>query len=132
VPLIEARWLASRGGDPGKTLARAESRLIPFVARHHESVAGRALLASCAIERASWSRRKGIHPEKAARAGLDQVALAIEKEPRDPVLWVLRAHLEALAGERAQARRSLEHAWAINARVKGGRESRRAEAAIAN
>jgi tetratricopeptide (TPR) repeat protein len=130
LPLIQARWWASRGRDPGEMCGRAENRLIPFVARHPESVAGHSMLASCALERASWSRRKGMRPGKVARAGLDQVASALEKEPRDPLLWVLRAHLEALEGDRERARQSLERAWATNARVKASRESRRAEAEI--
>jgi hypothetical protein len=88
-------------------------------------------LASCALERASWLRRKGLPSAQAAREGLARLAPALEKEPRDPLHSIQKARLEALAGDRAQARQSLLHAWEINPLVKGSRESKRADVEIA-
>ncbi len=128
--LVEAGWSARQGKDPAAPLARAEHVYQELARAHPEAVAGHDGLARCALQRASWIAGRGGSPAEAAQRGLASVARALERDPRDPRLALLRARLEALAGDGASARKSLEEAWAVNPLVKASRESAEAEAEI--
>ncbi len=128
--LVEARWAAARGVDPAAPLGRAE-RIFSALARlHPQLVYGYDGLARCALERASRLARQGGSSAEEARRGLESVERALERDPREPRLSILRARLEALAGDPAAARRSLDAAWGQSPLVRGSWESREAEEAI--
>jgi eukaryotic-like serine/threonine-protein kinase len=118
LPLSEALWLVTHGGDPTPTLTRAERTLTALMAERPDDAAGPALLAECGRVRAAWLKLRGRPAADEARKGLGQLEVAIARRPRDPLLWVLRARLLTLAEDPAQARQSLEHAVAMNPLVR--------------
>ena len=128
--LVEAGWSARQGRDPAAPLARAERTFQELTRAHPEVVVGHQGLARCELQRASWIAGRGGSPADAARRGLDSLARALERDPRDPRLALMRAQLLALAGDRPGAQRTLEQAWAVSPLVKSSRDSREAEAAI--
>jgi hypothetical protein len=79
--------------------------------------------------RALWLRRSGLDPAPAAREGIEALGRALGNA-RDPAFWALRARLSSLAGDRAQAKESLDRAWAINPLFKAGVESGETEAEL--
>ena len=131
LPLFEAQWQRSRGMDPSMGLAQVERALEHFVQRHPDDP-GRALehLARCALERALLSQQRGSEPVAPARQGLEWLSRTLEKGPHNPELWALQARLHLAAGDREAARASLQRAWSTNPLVKGGPDSRLAEAAL--
>jgi tetratricopeptide (TPR) repeat protein len=118
LPLSEATWLATHGGDPTSTLARAEQVLAAVLAERPEEAAALGLLAECARVRATWLKHRGLPAADEAWKGVAKLDLAMAHQPRDPLLWVLRARLLVLAGDTPQARQSLEHAVAMNPLVR--------------
>jgi hypothetical protein len=52
-------------------------------------------------------------------------------DPREAHVAILEARLQALAGDREAARQCLDRAYAIQPLVKGSREAKAAEAALA-
>ncbi len=131
-PLFEAQWERSQGRDPAPLAARAERALEKLIQRRKEEP-GKAFesLARCALERALFARRAGRDATAPARQGLASLSRKLEKEPRSPELWALRARLLIAAGDREEAQKSLERAWATNPLVRGGPDSRLAEAELA-
>ena len=128
--LVEAFWSASHGREPAGALDRAERVFSELARAHPQLVHGHDGLARVALLRARWLAGRGGSPGEVAREGLDHVGRAIERDPRDPRLALVRARLEALAGDAAAARRSLEQAWAVNPRVRSSWESRQAAAEV--
>ncbi|HET6436725.1 MAG TPA: serine/threonine-protein kinase [Anaeromyxobacter sp.] len=128
--LVEAYWWASHGRDPGPALERAEGVFGALARAHPEVVYGHDGLARCALERASWLAGRGGSPADVAQEGLAHLGRALDRDPRDPRLALVRARLEELAGDSVEARRSLEQAWAVNPLVRASWESRQAEAAL--
>jgi serine/threonine-protein kinase len=130
LPLSEASWLLLEGRDPTTALARAEKELSGLVSERPDDVAARALLAECAVVRATFLRRGGRPHAEVARRGLAQLDQAMALQPRDPSLWVIRARLQALSDQPEKARESLSRAVAMNPLVKAGREAVLARAEI--
>jgi len=131
LPVAEARWQRATGGDPTPLLTQAERALERFVHAHPDDASlGFEPLARCALERALFARDRG-GAATPARKGVEWLARPLEKEPRSPELWALRARLLVAAGDVAGAKVSLERAWATNPLVRGGVDSRLAEAELA-
>ncbi len=128
--VAEARWRTDRGEDPLPTLARAEEHIGTLGARSTDDRA-QEWLSRVALEQARWLSRRGTRTEGVARGGLAHLDRVLKARPGDPELWVVKAELEAFAGDRRAARESLDHAWAINTLIKGGLASREAEAVLA-
>jgi serine/threonine-protein kinase len=124
--LSEALWADGRGRDPSGALARAERHYRGRADRSPEVSDAHEGLARCALVRARWIARRGGSPLEVARAGLASVQRALAIDRRDPLLFVLRARLEVLAGDRESARHSLESAWAVNPRVKASEDGQAA------
>lgn len=127
--IAEGRWRADHGEDPLPTLTRAEERIGALGARSSDERA-QEWLARVALERARWLSRRGAAGEARARGGLANLDRVLTARPRDPELWVLKAELGALAGDRGLGRESLERAWAINALIRAGVASREAESLL--
>ena len=126
--VIGADWQLLHGRDPAALLARA-AKGIDELNREQPGSAD-DLVADCALEAAVWARRSGRSAAADARRGLDAVSKLIAATPRDPLSWVKKAHLEALAGDGAKARESLARALEINPLVSGSRAAKEAAAAI--
>ena len=109
---------------------RAEEHLASLKERSNSDLA-QEFFGRASLERARWLSRSGKPASGAARNGLAHVLEALKTRPRDPELWVLRARLEALAGDPRAGRESLERAWAINPLVRGGPASHEAETLLA-
>ncbi len=112
--------------EPLRQAAAAFQRAVemaPQVAEPREHLARTALLRG---HLADASARAA-----ALSAGLLQAAAALERDPRNPRLLTLRARLEALAGERAAARQSLDRAYAAQPLLRGNPDARAAEAELA-
>ena len=128
--IAEARWLTSRGSDPTPVLERAAQHIATLGPRTGEDLP-QEFLARMSLESARWLSRAGKPTVAAAAKGIEHVQKALQVRPGDPDLWVLRAQLEALAGDAPAARESLARAWAINPLIKGGPGSQAAEALLA-
>jgi hypothetical protein len=128
--IAQARWDTSRGTDPSAILARAEKH-IGTLGKGASADLPQEFLARIALERARWLGRSGRAAGAAAEEGIQYLRVPFETRPRDPDLWVLKAQLQALGGDRAAAQESLGRAWAINPLIKGGPGSRAAEAMLA-
>ena len=130
LPYLEARWGAAHGQDPEPLLRAAERDLARLAARYPaEAAQAHEYLARIALERGLWEQRQGRAGGREARRGLALLD-APPQDPGEPALWLLRARLLALAGDAGGARGALERAWAVNARVRAGPESRAAEAQL--
>jgi eukaryotic-like serine/threonine-protein kinase len=128
VGLAEAHWQAAHGADPRPLLARAETDV---AALGETSIAPVAeFLARCARARARWLRQHGQAAEDEAKRGLAYLETALESEPRDAELWVLKARLQALASQQVAAEQSFERASTFNPLVKGGLAGREAQAEL--
>jgi hypothetical protein len=131
LPLLRGRRHMLLGSDPAADLTLSEQRfqaLLRARPRHQESLAG---LARVALVRGQWARRQGRSAEAAARAGLAHAAGALAVEGGDPLLWVLQARLQALAGDPPACRASLDKAYATQPLVRGGPDAKAAEAELA-
>jgi serine/threonine-protein kinase len=128
--VAEARWHLSRGSDPMPLLERAEKHIVTLGPRTSEDLP-QEYLARITLDRARWLARNGKPASGAAAEGMRRVEKALEARRGDPDLWVLKSQLQALAGDAAAARASLEHAWSINPLVRGGPASHAAEALLA-
>jgi serine/threonine-protein kinase len=131
LPLLRGRRHMLLGSDPAADLTLSEQRfqaLLRARPRHQESLAG---LARVALVRGQWARRQGRSAEAAARAGLAHAAGALAVEGGDPLLWVLQARLQALAGDPPACRASLDKAYAMQPLVRGGPDAKAAEAELA-
>ncbi len=126
---LRARRDGALGRDPTPHLAEVDRGLRPMVARGSQVAAD--VLARGAVERALWERRNGRNPVEAARRGLEDADRAIQARSREPELWAVKSRLLSLAGDRAAAKQALERAWSMNALVRGGYESKQAEAELA-
>jgi eukaryotic-like serine/threonine-protein kinase len=129
ISIAQARWQLGQGQDPSSALHRAEQRLQGLKRASADLV--QEWLGRAALERARWLARSGKPTDVAAREGVEHVASAMKTRPQEPELWLLRAQLDVFAGEPAQARTSLEHAWGINPLCRGGQASHAAEALLA-
>jgi serine/threonine-protein kinase len=127
---LEARGLAARRQDPRPALGRAERELEPIRRQPAKMAASWRTLASAALERSRWERRDG-SSAPAVAAGLGHVERALELDPRDPQLWVLKSRLQVQAGQTAAAGVSLARALAIQPLVKGSPDAKAAEAELA-
>jgi hypothetical protein len=131
-PLLNASFDASRGRDPGPRLAEAERRTAALLRADPRDRDALARAGRCAHQRAAWLRGKAAAAsEEAARRGLEPVANALQRHPRDPELWILKARLQGFAGERGAARESLDKAFAIQPLARGGYDGKAAEAELA-
>ncbi|MGZ3478714.1 MAG: protein kinase domain-containing protein [Myxococcaceae bacterium] len=130
LPLSEATWLATHGGDPTPRLVRAEQVLASLLAERPDEATALGLLAECARVRATWLKHRGLPAADEARKGVAKLDVAMAHQPRDPLLWVLRARLLVLAEDTAHARESLEHAVAMNALVREAPLARQARAEL--
>jgi hypothetical protein len=128
VPLLGARWRALRGMDPTALLRTADARIDEIARR--DPAAANDLRADSALDAALWAHRSGRAAPDACRRGLEAIAGLIAEEPRDAQTWAEKAHLEALAGDSAQAQVSLEHAFALNPLVRGSWPSRQVQALL--
>jgi len=124
--LTEARWLATRGLDPSRTLAEAERWFSLAVRTNPGSDMLHQGQALCAIERAAWAAHQGRPTRAAAEPGLVSIARAMAMQPRDPSLPVIQARLQGLAGQREAGLASLQQAAAMNVLIKGGPDFKRA------
>ena len=129
--IARARFLIAQGADPSAAVREAEQRLGGLKERASADLA-QEFLGRAAVERARWLARSGKSASAVAREGAGHVLEAMRTRPRDPDLWVLRAQLEAFAGDPAAARASLDRAWGINSLVKAGPASRATEALLAS
>ncbi len=125
--LARAHWRVTHGQNPTALLTQAEAA-VDNVPPGTEVAGVQELLARCSLERARWLTRQGRRPEEPARLGLGRIETALKAEPRDPSLWVLKAVLQAFAGDVAGGKASLAHAMAIDRLVAGGWEAKDAEA----
>jgi eukaryotic-like serine/threonine-protein kinase len=114
LPLSEAAWLATHGGDPTATLIRSERLLTAVLKERPTDALAPVLLAECARVRAAWLKQRGRPAADEALRGIQQLQSAMAHQARDPMLWVLRARLLVLADDFAGAQESLEHAGAMN------------------
>jgi hypothetical protein len=128
--IAEARWRSSRGSDPTALLDRAEKQIATLGSRSSEDLP-QEFLARASLSRAQWLVRSGKSSSAPAADGIRRVDKALEARRGDPDLWVLKSQLQALAGDAAAARASLERAWSINPLIKGGTASHAAEALLA-
>jgi hypothetical protein len=128
--IAEARWRSSRGSDPTALLDRAEKQIATLGPRSSEDLP-QEYLARASLSRAQWLVRNGKSALAPSADGVRRVEKALEARRGDPDLWVLKSQLQALAGDPAAARASLEHAWSINPLIKGGPGSHAAEALLA-
>jgi serine/threonine-protein kinase len=131
LPLHRASWEAAQGRDPGASIARARSRFERTLREDPDDADALFGLASCALEQALWSRRRGGSGAEAARRGLAHAERYVRAEPWNPEGLVLRARLLAQAGDLAAARESLGRALSTQPLLRGGREYRDAEAELA-
>jgi tetratricopeptide (TPR) repeat protein len=129
--LIEARWERTQGRDPTGLLGRAERELEEVIQRHPDESNAWEYLATVGLERALWDRRLGLEPAPAARKALEALKRPLDQGAREPGVWALRARLLALAGDREQAKQSLERSLAINPLARGGHDYREASAELA-
>jgi serine/threonine-protein kinase len=130
VPAAEARWRAARGLDPADALARAERAFAEVLRSQPDARGAREALADAARERAAWFASQGRPAAAEARRGLAHVEKAIAAGGRDARLWVLRARLEVLSGDREAARRSLATARERNPLVLGSAEGQAAASEV--
>ena len=130
IALIGAHWKIVRGEDPGALLRKAQTEIAGEARRHPGW--GNELVARAALEAALWARHSRRAADRDARRGLAALAPAIADDPRDAMLWLEKAELEALAGEAAAARASLAHAAELNRLVRGSHDWREAEAIVAS
>jgi serine/threonine-protein kinase len=128
--LFEGQWERSRGGDPTARLIAAEAEFKRLLEAHPESPSVKQGLARCALEQALVARQRGGDAVTVARSGAEWISRALEKEPRTPEAWALRGRLLVMAGDAVAAKESLERAWATNPLVRGGLDSRLAEAEL--
>jgi serine/threonine-protein kinase len=128
--VAEAHWRVSQGSDPSAGLIQAEKE-IGVLGPGADGDAPQEFLARASLERARWLARSGKAATAAATEGIARVRKALERRPGDPDLWVLKAQLEAFAGDDTSARESLAKAWSINPLSKGGPGSHAAEAELA-
>jgi len=131
IQVLRARALAHRGIDPSPLLARGEELYRTMATREPGRAYWHGALSLCSGERATWARRRGRSAGPDARRGLETVARALRLDERDPELWTLQGWLQALAGDRAAARASLDRAYALQPLVRGGREAQAAEKELA-
>ncbi len=130
ISLLEARWSATRGKEPTRALADAEDHFREMLRRRRTAAAGYEGLAACALERALWLRRGGKPGDEEALRGLSRLDQALEMDSRDPLIWVLKARLQILAGDKDSARGSLSRAYTANPLARGSDEARRAESEL--
>jgi hypothetical protein len=129
--LSSARGLAARGRSPLAELDVAGGHAAALAVQAPAYAPARRMLAQVALERALWLRRSGASPVQAARAGLLHAEKGAELDPREAHVAILQARLQALAGDPATARQSLDRAYALQPLVKGSREAKAAEAELA-
>jgi len=130
--IAEAHWDVSQGRDPGERIAGAEKVIPTTLGPRAGADISQEVLARASLERARWLVRVGNPATAAATEGLGRIQKALERRSTDPDLWVLKAQLEAFAGDDPTARESLAKAWSINRLVKAGPASRAAEAQLAS
>lgn len=130
LPLLEARWRALKGQDPAPQLAEAEDRFREMLRRRRTAGAGYQGLAACALEQGLRLRRLGRPAADEAAKGLSRVEQALEMDPRDPLVWILKARLQALAADKDGARASLARAYSANPLARGSDQARAAEAEL--
>lgn len=129
--LVEARWERTQGRDPTSRLEQAERELQEAIRRHPDEGNAWEYLATVGLERALWKRHLGLDPAPAARKGLEALKRPIDQGAREPGVWAVRARLLALAGDREQAKQSLERCLAINPLARGGYDYKEALAELA-
>jgi hypothetical protein len=121
--LVEAQWAQHQGHSPERALADLERRLGPL-AKAAPGV--NQNLAQAALVRAQWLRSQQRPFAEEARRGVGLMALALQADPGDPSVHVILARLQALAGDGAAARQSLEAARKLNPLIEQGADFRRA------
>jgi hypothetical protein len=121
--LVEAQWAQHQGRSPERCLADLERRLGPLA---KVSPGVNQNLAQAALVRAQWLRAQHRPFAEEARRGVGLMALALKADPGDPSVHVIQARLQALAGDGAAARQSLETARKLNPLIEQGVDYRRA------
>jgi serine/threonine-protein kinase len=121
--LVEAQWAQHQGRTPEQALADLERRLGPLA----KAAPGiNQNLAQAALVRAQWLRSQHRPFTEESRRGVGLMALALQADPGDPSVHVIQARLQALAGDGAAARQSLEAARKLNPLIVQGADFRRA------
>jgi hypothetical protein len=121
--LVEAQWAQHQGHSPERALADLERRLGPLA---KVSPGVNQNLAQAALVRAQWLRAQHRPFQQEAQRGVGLMALALKADPGDPSVHVIQARLQALAGDGAAARQSLEAARKLNPLIEQGVDFRRA------
>jgi hypothetical protein len=117
--LVEAQWKAAQGRDPGPALARSEAALAKSKGQHD-------VIAAVQLLKAQWAVKQHRSAARELDFGLKSIAKAISEDANDPTLHVIQARLQALAGDGAAARQSLEAARKLNPLIEQGVDFRRA------
>lgn len=122
--LLRASWAVQRGADPRPALHRAQAH-----AEAAQQLDGRDADAPLVLARALLAAPQRSGEERARLRQALERARALD--PRDPLVWVADARGWVVEGDAAKARASLERAYGIQPRIRGGPRAKEAEAELA-